>query len=415
MKYSKIKFIPLCVFFFLYAPFVRAQNLEQQEQPAIDTLQVYIRNAQYQQAIEYIDRLEPSKDLLYQKALCYRYLNDYSSAVGILIALSEKYSDDIPVKLQLATCYEALALYPKSVDCYNQLLRMDSANIYFRIRKADLLYRSEKYALALEAYNQIDSTYNPNYVARCMAMCYEKLNRTKTAQDYYLKAWEFDERDAFSANSLVKIYVKKEDYLSAYNYSERFIAKDSINLTMNALNAFTHYNLNHFDIAIERFEKCLQRGDSSLLVIRSLGFSYYLTNRDSMAYPLLKQAFAQDTTNVNLLFILGKVNYKLGNYQEAVDCFMKMAEKLIPPNLLLSTLYKELALALEKNEEYRTALNAYERAIAYTSDNKDKMELYYTMAKIMDEDLKDYGSAIVYYKLYRTALANYQYSLKEGE
>ena len=402
------------MFYFLCLPIVWSQDLAgHSEQTGVDTLQIYLRNAQFRQAIEYIDRLEPTKDLLYQKALCYKNLNEYPSAIQILDNLSKAYPADIPVKLQLALCYEIASQYQKSIDCYNQLLMIDSTNTYFAAQKADLLYRSEKYTLAIAAYSQIDSTYNRNYIARGIAMCYEKLNQLDSAKVYYNKAWELNERDAYSANSLVKIQVKQNDFRSAYKNSEKFIKKDSTNATMNALNAYVYYMRDYYDIAIKRFQKCLQQGDSSLIVNRSLGFSYYLLDKDSLARPFLQQSFLQDTTNTYVLYALGKVNYKLGYYPEAVECFLKMIYKLIPSDVLAYDIYIKLGMAQDKNGAFDSALEAYYKALNYTQDNKDKMDLFFTMATITETELKNYEQAIVYYKQYRLSLFNYQTSLKD--
>ena len=406
------------IFLFLFLPFIMAQEMgyqEQEERINTDTLQMYVRNAQYRQAIEYINQLEPNKELLYQKTLCYKSLNDYSSAIEILVSLSEAYPDDIPAKLQLALCYESASQYMKSINCYNQLLGIDSANIYFEVRKADLLFRSEKYDLALEAYNRIDTTYNPNYTARCIAMCFEKLNQSNKAKDYYIKAWDLNEQDVYSANSLVKICLKNEDYLSAYDYSEKFIRMDSTNATMNALNAYAYYNLKYYDIALERFQKCFHQGDSSLIVNRTLGFIYYLTEKDSLARPFLQQALLQDSTNNNVLYNLGKVNFNLGYYPEAVECFQKMADNLVPSDVLLFTLYKSLAMAQEKNGASKKSLETYMAALKYASDNVSKMELFYAMANLFENEIKDYYNAIACYKEYRLCLFNYQGSLKDEE
>jgi len=415
MKYLFAKLIAVCILFFFCAAFIRAQDSEQQEQGETDTLQMYVSNAKYRQAIEFINGKEPTKDLLYQKVLCYKFLNDYSSAIEILDTLSEKYPDDIPINLQLAVCYEAIARYSKSIDCYDHLLSTDSTNTYFAVRKADLLFRSEKYASALVAYSRVDSTYNPNYIAKSMAACYEKLNQPDSAKDYYAKAWELNEQDVYSANSLVKINVKKEDYLSAYQNSEKFIEKDSTNAVMNALNAYAYYNMKYYDIALARFQKCLQQGDSSLLVNRTLGYIYFQTGKDSLARPFLQEAFLQDTTNNNVLYSLGKVNYDLGYYQEAVGCFQKMAENLVPSDALLYSLYKSLAMSQEKNGAFDIALESYHKALRYAFDNADQMDLYYAMANLSDKELKNYFMAIANYKEYRRCLFNYQSSLTDDK
>ena len=415
MKQLSVNSILICVLFFLYAPFICAQDIENQEKIEIDTLQIYIRNAQYRRAIEFIDNMEPTKELLYQKALCCRYLNNNSNAIEILMSLLEEYPDDVPIKLQLALCYEATSQFSKSIDCYDNMLQIDSTNTYFEVRKADLFYRSEKYALALDTYSRIDSTYNPNYTTRCIAMCYEKLNQQEMAKNYFSKAWNLNEFDAFSANSLVKIRVKEEDYLSAYVDSEKFIEKDSTNATMNALNAFVYYNLDYFDIAIERFKKCMQEGDSSLLVNRSLGFSYYLTEKDSLAKPLLKQSFLQDTTNTNVLYVLGKVYFRLGYYPEAVECFQAIIDKIVPSDILLYSVYKNLAFSYEKNEAFEDAIKAFQTTLRYIKNDNDRLELIYSMANIYDKELKNYTQALSYYKQYRAFLFNYRASLKDEQ
>jgi tetratricopeptide (TPR) repeat protein len=430
MKNLYIKTVQICALFFLFTSLVWAQDfenseqiehlqpIEQNEQNETDMLKFYIQNAQYKQAIEFINSLEPTKDLLFQKALCCKSLNEYSSAIEILTSLSKEYPDDISVRMQLALCYEAISQYPKGIECYDYLLQLDSTNSYFEVRKADLLFRSEKYALAIEAYTQIDSTYNRNYIARCIAMCYEKLNQTEIAKDYYNYACELNANDVYSANSLVKIFVKEEDYISAYVYSERFIENDSTNLTMNALNAYIYYNLKEYDIALERFEKCLHNGDSSLIVSRSLGMIYSMAEMDSLARVFLNRAFLQDTTNNNVLYTLGKVNHKLGYYQDAIECYMKLIEKnleQIPSPVLFYLFYNGLAMAYEQNEEFNNAVKTYIEAIRYTKDNNTKMALYYKIAILSDEKLMNYNQAISYYRKYRLSLFNYQYSLKDEQ
>ena len=421
MKNLFIKSILICVLFFLFTPFIFAQDYENQEiieieypvVTEIDTLQIFIRNSQYKQAVEFINGKEATKDLLYQKALCYRYLNNNSNAIEILKQLTEEYPDDISLMQQLAFSYEATAKYNKSIECYKNMLAVDSANTYFKVRIADMLFRAEKYALALDAYNQIDLSYNPNYLTRCIAMCYEKLNQQNQAKKYFSKAWELNENDAYSANSLVKIQIKEEDFVAAYIDSERFIKTDSTDATMNALNAFVYYNMDQLDIAIERFEKCVEKGDNSLLVNRSLGFSYYLTGEDSLALPFLQQALLQDTTSANVVYVLGKLNLKLGYYPEAIDCFLKVIDIITPSKTLLYDSHKGLAFSHEKDGNFRKAVGAYNTTLSFTQKNNERMELLYSMATISDKKLKDYMNAVYFYKQYYSCLLNFQNSLKD--
>ena len=387
-------------------------SVQAQEQDSILTR--YFRNAQYQQAIKYINSQETTRDISYQKALCYKSLNNYSKAIEVLKSINESYPDDIPVQLELAQCYEANLQFLKSIDCYEKLTKADSTNLYFKVRKADLLYRAEKYAAALENYLQIDpETYNPAYLNKSVALCYEKLNLPDSAKVYYKTAWEMDARDNFSALSLVKICIQQKDYLNALSYSEKFIDSDTTNTQMNALNALIHYNMENYEKAATRFEKCRAAGDSSLLVNRCLGISYYYLNKDSIAYPILHLAYKSDTANMNVLFALAQVSFHLERYPEAIDGYKKLIENELPNQNALRIYYAALAQACEKDSAFQDAKIVYLKAIQNTSDNAKRMGLFYNLAVMLETNLKDYVSAVYYYTQYQSTLMNYQDSLSE--
>ena len=80
---------------------------------------------------------------------------------------------------------------------------------------------------------------------------------------------------------------------------------------------------------------------------------------------------------------------------------------------MLFNVYKDLALAHEKNGSFQKALGAYSTAVRYTQNNNTKMELYFSMATIADKELKNYHMAVILYKEYRVCLFNYQNSLKD--
>jgi tetratricopeptide (TPR) repeat protein len=401
------------IFLFIFCVnFVFAQDLENLEEEKGVELSVLIQNAQYKQAIAWIDsQEEPTKGLFFQKAMCYKNLSDNSTAIAILESLADTYPDDIPVRLQLASCYESAFLLAKSIDCYDNLIKIDSINTYFKVRKADLLYRSEKYSESLKNYAQIDSEYNPNYIIRSIAMCYEKMDETDLAKSCYEEAWEINRKDAYSALSLVKIHIKKEDHEFALRDSETFLQTDSTNLQMYILNALTYYNLSNYDESIKRFEKCRAMGDSSLLVNRSLGLSYYFLNDHLSALPCLNQAYRQDSLNNNVLYVLATINTEVGNYPEAIEQFDILVQRILPNKLMLYTAYKGLGLAYQKNEMFQEAYSGYVVALQYASYIQS-WELYYTLGNLSYYDIEDYNTAIFHYEKYKASLMSYLNALK---
>ena len=378
-------------------------------------LNIYLQNAQYKKAIEYINEQEATKEYLYQKAFCYKSLNNYSPAIEILESLSEEYPEDISVKLQLAQCYELALKYTQSIDCYEKLADMDSTNTYFQMRRADLLFRADKYDQALDEYFRIEKKDNSSYVNRSIAMCFDKLYQTDSAMVYYSRAWEIDPTDYYSATSLVKLNIRKEDYASALSNSEKFMLLDSANMQMNALNAFTYYNMDNYVEAVSRFEWCRATGDSSLIVNRGLGISYYFLEDDSCAHRYLNQAYIQDTTNNTVLYALASVNYNLEYYQESIDCYSKLIERNIPNKNALYTYFYGLGKAFEKNNSFEAALHNYQYGIQYATSNSQKMDVYYAISSIYEHQFKDYYGAIHFYKEYRVHFFNYLNSLPEND
>ena len=359
-------------------------SLQAQERDSI--LTDYIQKAQYKQAIEFLETLQ------------------------------ESHPNDISILSDLAKCYEERLQYSKSIRCYENLIALDSANAFFHVRKADLLYRSEKYKDALDGYFRIDTEkYNPTYLKKSIAMCYEKLNQPDSAKIYYEEAYTMDIEDIFSALSLVKILIQQENYPTALQHSELFLSNDSTNGQMNALNAYTYYCLNDYDEAVKRFEKCRVAGDSSQMVNRSLGISYYFLQNDTAAYPYLQQAYARDTTNRTLLYALASVNHNLGHYPQAIQNYEALIEQTIPHNNTLYTYYNGLAQSYEKDSLFGDAVRNYVIANRYASTNRQKMDNSFALAMLLEFDLKDYKTAVFYYTQYRATLANHEESLLEQE
>ncbi len=367
----------------------------------------YLHHAQYQKAIEYIDKQQPTKELLSQKAFCYKTLRNYPKAIEILESLSQEYPMDISVKLDLATCYESVAKHTQGISCYDELIKMDSTNMYFHIQKADLLYQSEKYQPALDIYSQIDGRLESGYLNKRLGMCFEKLNQSDSAKVYFTQALEIDSTDSYSAVSLVKLYIKQEDYMNALIHSEAFIWRDSTNAQMNFLNAFTYYSADDYRTAAERFEKCRAKGDSSLMVNRGLGISYYFLKDSKRAQPYLHLAYEQDTTNNVVLHSLALTSCDLGYYRDAINYYKTLMKREIPGDAKLYMFFAGLSSAFEGEGEYGNAISNYSRALQY-ADMYQKMELTYKIAQLCEEKLQDYLGAYNAYKQYRVSLFNCQ-------
>lgn len=389
----------IIILFLFFQITVFSQNTE-------STLNNYILNFQYQKALEYIATQKPTQELQLQQAVCYKALGSYQRAVDILQALSIEYPEDIRAKSELASCYILLGRRQAGIDCYNDLILIDSTNLYYKIQKAELLYQQGKYDLALSLFHAVYNNNQSSNTLTQIAQCYEKTNEADSAMVYYKSAWEMNPYDGFSAASLVNLCLKNKRIPEALTYSTQYMESDTTNQQMNLLNALIYYVMDDYEESVVRFKKCYDAGDSSLIVNRSLGLSYYSLNENYEAEIFLDKAYRQDTTNNNVLYCLAMASNELADHKKAIPLFVKLLDRTIPPDLTLYLYYKGLASAYDKGSHFDNAVDSYLKALGYAGTNQ-KMTTYYTIGQLYENQMKDTVNALLYYRYYRVALNEY--------
>lgn len=372
----------------------------------------YINSFLYQKALDLIKSQGESKVLLQKKAICLKNLNRYTEAAEIWTALVNDSPSDKQSIIELSTCYQALSKWDKAIECYDQLIEKDSSNAYFRIQRADIYLRQDKYDDALLEYKYLVDTYKMDNMLRRVALCYDKINKPDSAKIYYTKAWTTDFFDTSSVSGLVNLNIKagKLGFGEAIRISDIYVNKDSLNRQINLLNALSYYAADLYEEAVIRFNRCYNNGDSSLVVVRSLGLSYYSLGQNDNAYDFLQKAYKIDSTNINVLYALGVVANEKTDYDTGKKCFGMLIDKVVPADFTLYQYYRNMAIAYEGKNEFSEAVEFYKMAVAYASENQ-KMYLYYTIVSIYDVDLKLPKESLEYYILYKDSLQAYYENL----
>ncbi len=400
----------LILFVILFLGYIAGLNA-QVEYSLIDD---YIASYQFDKALKYIDSQEETKELLKQKALCYKGLDNYSKAIEVLKSLAQVDKDDLKLKSEMALCYQALSNWSGSLTCYNELISLDSLNVYYKIKRAEMLFRLEDYKAALSDYNMLSDKYGLTNMIKRSAQCFENINLPDSAIVYYTEAIKADTTDVFSIASLININIKLKNFGSAIQLSDAFVEKDSTNKQINLLNGLSYYGADFYDEAVLRFQRCCLNGDSSLVVNRSLGISYYSLGENEKAFPYLLKSYTQDTTNNRVLYCLGVVSNEMRNFNNSVIYFQKILEKTIPSDMILYLYYRGLAKGYEGLEEYKNAAINYKEATKYGQQNQN-MYLYFTLGTIYDYELGEPSLALEYYVKYQNGLKNYLEKLKQKE
>lgn len=389
---------------------IQAQSRGEQD---IDFL---IGNYQFQKALGIIDNRPESKDLMLKKAVCLKSLHKYTEAVTVYKELSSRYPEEKQPVIELALCYQALSEWDKSTDCYSRLIETDSTNVYFKIQLAEMYVRQEKYTKALEQYKALVEVYDMQNMLRQVAVCYDRLNRTDSAATYYTKAWERDFFDTSSVTGLINLNIKKgkPGLKEAIRISDTYVNNDSTNRQINLLNALSYYAADSYKDAVLRFDRCYTKGDSSLVVLRSLGLSYYYLGQKDDAYTFLQKAYDADSTNINVMYALGVIANEKMDYDTGVKCFETLIDKVVPADFTLHQYYRNQGIAYEGKKKYLSAVDSFKKALEYANE-KQKMLLYYNIVSIYEVDLKLPNESLEYYELYRGALFSYYQDLLKAE
>ena len=395
------------------APEMQIETVEQRIglSDSITLVDKYLEKFQYRNALALLETLPQTRALQEKKANCHANLSEYPKAIEILEKLSEQYPKDVALKLKLVSIYEQTQWFVKTITCYNELIELDPTNDYYKLQRANFLYSRENIRDALTQYKLLCDSCDNNFLVRRIASCYEKLNDLKTAKYLFARAWDLDTLDGFSAASLVKLLIKDYQYGLAIFASDRYMAFDSTYTSMNAMNAYAYHCDGQYDEAANRFQKCMERGDSSLLVTRTLGLSHFAMERDSLANPPLQLAYKQDTTNIKVVFALAQTYSFLEDYPNAIKYYAELMKQRLPTDEELYVYYEKWGNAYHGNKEFDLAAGKWHMALRYVIDYQDKVELQKKMAYCYDYDLKNYPQAISYYKQYSAGLLSREITL----
>lgn len=379
-----------------------------QEQESLDSL---IQRSRFAEAIRLIETMEPSRELTLRKISCYKAMKLYRSAKKELIILVDEYPDDITLRAELALCYEAIDEPKASLECYEQLIAMDSTNQYFRFKKGDMLYANENYDSAIVVFRKLVEQDSLISAVKRLAQCHDKIHEYESAALYYQTAYSMDTTDINALGNLINTHLKIQNYKNAIDISENYIAKDSTNNLINLMNALGYYGLDDYEKAVPRFTRCYNNNDTSLIVNRSLGISLYSLNENVKALPYLENAFRQDSTNNNVLYCMAITYSDLKRHKESLECYLKLLKRLTPKNMEMFLYNRNAANQYYDLQEYENALQFYNRAITYGTEQQN-LDQYYAIAFLYRDHFDNPKKALEYFDLYIEGLTK---SLQEIE
>jgi len=378
----------------------------------VDSIAISISNYQYNKALDLIARqliVDSASAGLYQlQGNVHRQMYAFDKAIASYQKAMLLDSANNQSAIELANTYKIIQKYPEAQTYYRQALLRDSSNFFLKIELANCQYLNAtdngeitnpiEYLNAintwLELY-QCDSTHY--YTVKRLAQSFAKLDVNQAIR-FYQRAIALQPSDVNNILAISNLYIAQKQYLNGIELTSAFMQRDSTCEKINSLNGYLLMLNKQYPAAIKVFSTCYANGDSSRMVVKNLGVSYYNDFEYDSAIVYLEKAYYQDTTDVNNLDILGLAC--VGAYQskqgvmyleKAIDCFDASVRQY-------TMVYSHLATACHRWEECPSEKRlAVYRKVAQLKPDDQMVNLL--MAYEYDSQ-KDYNKAIRYYKQY---------------
>ncbi len=363
-----------------------------------DSITFYLQKYDYEKVIDLIDRTDNYDSdlrLLNLKATALKGLDKYQQAIIYFEKLYRQDSSDIKNLIELADCYQSLGEYKKSQELYSRTLNSDPFNIFLIQQLANSYYMDDNFIQAIKYYLAAYTEDSTFYLSKQLAKCYDNLEIIDTAILYYRKAILLNPADFQSYYRLANLYKQKEDYKKGIAVADTFLCRDSTNIKMLKLSGSLHFMDKNFSKSTERFEQCIALNDTSDLVNKYLGYSYFKVEKYEKAKDYLEKAYLQDTMNADLCYTLGlscdySIYKKLG-----IKYLSKTIDLVTPAPEFLSRIYQDLGAAYTGYYKYEEALESYLKG--YELNPNDTL-LIFKIASHYDNWIKDKNMALTYYE-----------------
>ncbi|MDD3322026.1 MAG: CDC27 family protein [Paludibacter sp.] len=356
-----------------------------------------LNNFNYQLAIKLIESSEPGIEMDILKAQCYINLYKYDSAIKLLENIVKADSLNIQAVSNLADCYESTGNYKKSTILFNKCVLTKPESNFFHLRYINSLFKLKEWDKTIIEINNHLRKDSVKVLYGLLGDCYWQNDAIDSAIVYYKKGINVNPEDYNLVSKLARIYLQNQNPTELINCTNDYIAIDSTNRAINQYNGIGYCFDQQFKKAIYRLRKLYDEGDKSYSTNYYLGSSYFGLQDYFGAVDHLSEAYKQDSSNVNLLFYLGRSSILIGKFDNGIAVLKRGIDVMTPKDSVLYNFHSNLALGYNRDKQYKEAIKNYELCIKFNPESKLTL---YSIATIYDYSLKNQKQAMKYYNLF---------------
>jgi tetratricopeptide (TPR) repeat protein len=293
------------------------------------------------------------------------------------------YSKAISVDSTCIKCYQKLAgvmagrgMIKKSIELYNKTLSLDTTNTTARTQLARLLKRESRFKEAYKQFNLLlDSDSTNFFLWEQIGDCAMRIDSIGIGLSAYNKSFDLNPANMPLAVKLINSFIQSSiPPFIILPYAERALQNDSTYIPIIRAKGYLLYLSQDYVNAESWLNKAYNLGDSTRFTLKFIGISKYHTNQYLSSATYLEKAYAIDTTDKALNFVLAKSLIEIGDRQKAID-ILDLTERLITPlPLEMAMLYSSRGNALSRSQKYAEAIEQFNIALQY---NPEQLEYLY--------------------------------------
>ena len=318
-------------------------------------------------------------------------VGNYSEAIELLES-SEPKSEAVYNKL--AKAWQAKGNPAEALRNYRIVLQKSPERVLTAVAYGKLLSKTGKLQEADSIFYSLASKYPKNadfHFQRGLIM--EKRNDS-TALNHFMMALSYDRNHQQALYKIAKEHLRHRRYVRAEYLSKQGLEVNPANASLLSILAQTYFNQKLYDEAIPEFEKLVALNKGSEFIHSKLGYAYFQKKEPQKAIENYMLALDYEDMNAATHHALGRIYAFTGEYRKS-EQHLLMA--ILIKDQSLEAEYLSLALTYKLKEDYKTALEYFNKTL---DENPDNERALYERAIAADNYFKDLETRRNYYQAY---------------
>ncbi len=364
------------------------------------TTDLLILNKKYDEALVQVESeiaLNPVAENYFKKGQILSFQQKYKEAVSAFEMASQLNTNSADILGEIAECYAIIGNYYEARDYFERALKLQPENPGLLAKAGRNYINLKDFKNSYNCFSDIYKKDSTNvYWNKQLAFSAYRVGKRKQAVDLYTKVLEANPRDYSTYLNLAKLYDRgKEDSLIIKTFQQG-IEQFPGDVELQGELAKYYFETRKYEPARMNYEIYFSfRGDSVYPVMLNYGICLYFTAAEEQSVAILEKCVIQQPNDPYPLFYLGLCHKKLRNFELSEQYFNAAIEAATPS--YLPDLYHHLGQILGLQRKYPESIAALQKANELDPENK---EVLFEIATTYEEYNSNKTLALNYYRLY---------------